>query len=603
MCQDDINTHTKKGDRSMCVQAKKIAASTVLQQHLRRALAKPGRTNVIRAPGRMTNRARMRMLAVLIRPIYTHLYAARRWSIIQVQSVVKMRLTQRNLLLKRLGALRLQPVMRRLLAQQDFTRRLAASRLQVSCQCRLRNVEYGKALLLASTWLHRIFFLRQRNKAFGLTGQLKRKLAQLAYARQLLKVRDLVRWWPRMRFCALRSAASRLHHHLKRAAVQWHYARQRAVVTLQTFISSSFKRQSLSSARGAASEIQRHLRMQVKMEGFGRQRAVVTLQTFHNTKMRRQSLLSARMAAIQIQRQLRRHAGMQECDAFARFCAMSVLHGCLRRSLSRRDYVHNRWSAHVLTASCHSGVLRRRYHKLLTEDRINIAGHELAAVLKKVVARIQYVRMLEASVLLQCALRFLLAKRSVKKLQRIANLVIEDRTIAQERERRKQSKAAANALAANAFAAVLAGLVARSRYLRMVEVSVTLQCALRFHLAKRCVRKWQNRRRDAALTVQCSMRVLIAKRRVNRTRREMIMERIVGASVKIQSVARGWFERRVVARKRKDVSNQRTCAAIIVQRAFRSCPRNTKKPILLTDDQQEIESGQSVVAPADMCCL
>ena len=562
----------------MCVQAKKIAASTELQRHLRRALAKPGRTNIIRAPGRVTNRARMRMLAVLIRPIDTRLYAARRWSIIQVQSVIKMRLTQRNLLLKRQGALRLQPVMRRLLAQQDFTRRLAASRLQVSLQCRLRNSEYGKALLLASTWLHRIFFLRQRNKASGLTGQLKRKLAELAYARQLLKVRDLVRWWPRMRFCALRAAASLLHHHLKRAAVQRHYARQRAVVALQSFISSSFKRQSLSSARGAASEIQRRLRMQVRMEGFGRQRALVTLQTFLNTKMRRQSLLSARMAAIQIQRQLRRHARMQKCDAFARVCAMSFLQGCLRRSLSRRDYVHHRWSAHVLTASCHTGVLRRRYHKLLTKDRINTAGHELAAVLKKLVARIQYVRMLEVSVLLQCALRFLLAKRSVRKLQRIANLVIEDRIIAQERKRRKQSKAAANALAA-----VLAGLVARSRYLRMIKVSVTLQCALRFHLAKRCVKKWQNRRRVAALTVQCSMRVLIAKRRVNRTRRERIVEGIVEASVKIQSVARGWFERRVAARKRKDVSNKRTCAAIIVQRAFRSCPRNTKKPILLTE--------------------
>ncbi len=41
------------------------------------------------------------------------------------------------------------------------------------------------------------------------------------------------------------------------------------------------------------------------------------------------------------------------------------------------------------------------------------------------------------------------------------------------------------------------------------------------------------------------------------------------------------------------MSNKRNCAAIIVQRAFRSCPRNTKKPILLTDDEQEIESGQS----------
>ena len=99
------------------------------------------------------------------------------------------------------------------------------------------------------------------------------------------------------------------------------------------------------------------------------------------------------------------------------------------------------------------------------------------------------------------------------------------------------------------------------------------------------------------------MRVLIAKRRVNRTRRERIVEGIVEASVKIQSVARGWFERRVAARKRKDVSNKRTCAAIIVQRAFRSCPRNTKKPIPLTDDEQEIESGKSVVAPADVCCL
>jgi hypothetical protein len=88
-----------------------------------------------------------------------------------------------------------------------------------------------------------------------------------------------------------------------------------------------------------------------------------------------------------------------------------------------------------------------------------------------------------------------------------------------------------------------------------------------------------------------------------RRRRERIVERMVEAAVKLESVARGWFGRRVAARKRKDMSIKRTCAAIIVQRAFRSCPRNTKKPILLTDDEQEIESGQSVVAPADVCCL
>ena len=88
-----------------------------------------------------------------------------------------------------------------------------------------------------------------------------------------------------------------------------------------------------------------------------------------------------------------------------------------------------------------------------------------------------------------------------------------------------------------------------------------------------------------------------------RRRRERIVERMVEAAVKLESVARGWFGRRVAARKRKDMSIKRTCAAIIVQRAFRSCPRNTKKPILLIEDEQEIESGQSVVAPADMCCL
>ncbi len=90
---------------------------------------------------------------------------------------------------------------------------------------------------------------------------------------------------------------------------------------------------------------------------------------------------------------------------------------------------------------------------------------------------------------------------------------------------------------------------------------------------------------------------------MNRRRRERIVERMVEAAVKLESVARGWFGRRVAARKRKDMSIKRTCAAIIVQRAFRSCPRNTKKPILLIEDEQEIESGQSVVAPADMCCL
>ena len=37
---------------------------------------------------------------------------------------------------------------------------------------------------------------------------------------------------------------------------------------------------------------------------------------------------------------------------------------------------------------------------LVFEDRINMAGHKLVAVLKKLVARIQYLRMVEASVTL-----------------------------------------------------------------------------------------------------------------------------------------------------------------------------------------------------------
>jgi len=148
-------------------------------------------------------------------------------------------------------------------------------------------------------------------------------------------------------------------------------------------------------------------------------------------------------------------------------------------------------------------------------------------------------------------------------IQKIASLVFEDRI----------------KIAGHQLAAVLKNLVARIQYVCMVEASITLQCALRFLLANRCVKKRQNHRRAAALTMQCSDGVSV--------------ERIVEASVKIESVARGWFGRRVAARKRKDVSNKRNCAAIIVQRAFRSCPRNTKKPILLTDDEQEIESGQS----------
>ena len=157
-------------------------------------------------------------------------------------------------------------------------------------------------------------------------------------------------------------------------------------------------------------------------------------------------------------------------------------------------------------------------------------------------------------------------------LQQIADLVIEHRINS----------------AVDKLTAVLKGRVARIRFNRMAEVSVRLQCALRFLLAKSRVKRRQSKRRAAALTVQNSVRVWLAKRLVTRRRSARILE----ASVKLQSAARGWFANRVAMRKRKDVSNRRTCAAVILQRAFRSCPRNSMKPILLTRDEQEIETGQ-----------
>ena len=101
-------------------------------------------------------------------------------------------------------------------------------------------------------------------------------------------------------------------------------------------------------------------------------------------------------------------------------------------------------------------------------------------------------------------------------------------------------------------------------------------------------RSMAHERGAAALTVQCSIRVLLAKRLMTRRR----SERILQASVKLQSVARGWFANRVVKRKRKDESNRRTCAVVVIQRAFRSCPRNRIKPVVLIDDEQEIETGE-----------
>ena len=101
-------------------------------------------------------------------------------------------------------------------------------------------------------------------------------------------------------------------------------------------------------------------------------------------------------------------------------------------------------------------------------------------------------------------------------------------------------------------------------------------------------RSMAHERGTAALMVQCSTRVLLAKRLMTRRRNERILQ----ASVKLQSVARGWFANRVVKRKRKDESNSRTCAVVVIQRAFRSCPRNRIKPVVIIDDEKEIETGE-----------
>ena len=590
----------------------------------------------------MTNRARHRMLAILISPICRNRYVSRRASIIQMQRVVKMRLALDSFSSLQLNTSRLQLVLKRQLAQQAFVRRWAASVIRNHAHCCLRNAHYACALRRAQAWVDRISFLCQRAQASRLTSGVKRRLVRQLYTRELVKVRHFaMSVWPRIRFLALRLAASRLHLHLKTATAQRHYynnyARQNAVVTLQSFLRTSASRRSFLSARMTAIQVQRHLRLQLRMQEYRRQRAAVTLLRFLNSNLRRKCLSAARMAVLEIQRQLRKHAGMQKCHRISQHCAASVLQVCLRCRLRRIEYRNNRSSAHVVIAFCHGSVLRRRYFRLvlraraifclrtvlepelkkagisweeacgtvnsLTLDELNRGASNPSGLVRILVAEFNWNIVMCAGISTEAAfgkLRAVLepefnktniswdeamrsandltleglqrgARNPIDLLQQIVNLVM---------EHRKNT-------AADKLTAAIKGRVARIRYNRIAEVLVTLQCALRFRLAKNRVMRLHSTRGAAALMVQCSTRVWLAKRLMTRRR----SERILQASVKLQSVARGWFANRVVKRKRKDESNRRTCAVVVIQRAFRSCPRNRIKPVVLIDDEQEIETG------------
>ena len=75
--------------------------------------------------------------------------------------------------------------------------------------------------------------------------------------------------------------------------------------------------------------------------------------------------------------------------------------------------------------------------------------------------------------------------------------------------------------------------------------------------------------------------------------------------VVLQCCVRSFVARRVArwqssnVKVESGVASRRRCAAMMVQRCWRRCGMNTKKPIRLTDEEQEIETGELGVEPID----
>ena len=130
---------------------------------------------------------------------------------------------------------------------------------------------------------------------------------------------------------------------------------------------------------------------------------------------------------------------------------------------------------------------------------------------------------------------------------------------------------------------------------------VTLQLAVRRFAAKRLVgqRRWERSCAEESAAATCLQRAVKAGLR----RRDRLQEE--RAVVVLQCCVRSFAARRVArwqssnVKAESSVASRRRYAAMMVQRCWRRCGLNTKKPIRLIDEEQEIETGELGVEPTD----
>lgn len=110
-------------------------------------------------------------------------------------------------------------------------------------------------------------------------------------------------------------------------------------------------------------------------------------------------------------------------------------------------------------------------------------------------------------------------------------------------------------------------------YVYEIDLVAMTQTNVMTGFERRLLRRDRLQEERAVVVLQCCVRCFVARR----------VARWQSSNVKAES----------------SVANRRRCAAMMVQRCWRRCGLNTKKPIRLIDEEQEIETGELGEEPTD----
>ena len=362
------------------------------------------------------------------------------------------------------------------------------------------------------------------------------------------------------RFQILHSAATRLQGRIRLALWHLHARKHAATVVLQALV-----------------------RCQVTM---GHQKRRCAIRRFMRRSKHRNELLLLRHKTVLLQNAFRRDLAMRYVVTYVErmrsATAVSQLQSCFRRIIVHPEF-RRRQKAALLIQCALIGLCARWKCQRLRNDAICF----------------------NAARLIQCAIRGSQSNRQFQgmkneaaalRIQRVSRVLLGKKLLTMFRARARLQ----------GFLKTM--LVRRGRERETIQAA-KLQCALRSMIARRqlAVQRYISKK-ATVMRINCTIQIQRWWRTLLNKTAAAALQRIVRATLErqthVQRLKNMWMSQAILALQsrvrrakvqRRHFFNKLRAASTRIQRWLRGIPKNMKKPIVLEDDAQEIETDQIYV--------